>query len=89
MLTWFCFAAFPVLLLIGLACFEISAWYRREADYWSNVALMVRLDASRDVHYRPILTWAQQNRPSRLQMVLKPWVDPETRMRVAAAGGGI
>lgn len=69
------------LALAGLAagCIRLAGWHMQESHYWSDIAWRVRLNPELDLIYRPILRWAQSERPS-VRTRLSRWQSPEDRM---------
>jgi hypothetical protein len=68
-----------VLFVVFIALMRISQWHGLESTYWFKVAAAVRLQPELDAHYRPVLSWAQSNRPSVITRI-RGWRDPEYRM---------
>ncbi|TAJ21817.1 MAG: hypothetical protein EPO65_00520 [Dehalococcoidia bacterium] len=82
------FVAAALGVAAALLCFRVSEWHQSESDYWSRVALLVRLDPKLDEIHRPDLNWAKANRPS-IGERLRGWEPPPTRrQRVTSPGLG-
>lgn len=77
-MTALAIVGFWALLAVAYCCFRVSRWFRDEADYWGNVALLVRLDPALDAVYRPELEWVRAHRSS-LWEKLGGWLPPRDR----------
>lgn len=73
-----------ILLVVGLGLLRIAYWHQKEADFWLRTSLLVVMHPDLDPHYRGVLKWTSENKPSLLRR-LRPWVSPAERQKAADA----
>jgi hypothetical protein len=81
--TWLLYVPVVLMMLVGIFALLMAEWSSSESDYWYDVDREVRLNPARDAHYRPLLMWTREHRPSVWRRALG-WESPEQRRRRAS-----